>query len=77
MRIKEIANQNIEQQAIATPKASLVPTPTLAQQKQVVQRRKVQALAQQYANSELAQQGKVTDLDKVKAMMAVGDMRRG
>ena len=77
MRIYEIATTiKPPQQAIATPPASVKPTLTLAQQKQAIQNRKIKALVQQYANSELAQQGKVTDLDKVKALMAVGDMKR-
>lgn len=75
MRIKEIANSiRPSKQAIQAPAARLVATPTLAQQKHKVQIRKQAALMQQIANSQLAQQGKVTELDRVKAIMAVGDI---
>ena len=76
MRINEItASTSPRQQAIPTPPASVKPALTLSQQKQAIQNRKIKALVQQYANSELAQQGKVTDLDKVEALMTVGNLR--
>jgi hypothetical protein len=76
MRYKDFATKPPQAPLIATPNANLAPSLTLAQQRAIVQRRKEQALVQKIANSDLQQQAKVTELDKVKAIMAVGDMTR-
>jgi hypothetical protein len=76
MRYKDFATKPQQAPVVATPNANPPPRLTLAQQRAVVQQRKLQALIQQRANSELQQQAKVTELDKVKAIMAVGDMTR-
>ena len=76
MRYKDFATKPPQAPVVAVPNANLAPRLTLAQQRVVVQQRKLQALIQQRADSELQQQAKVTELDKVKAIMAVGDMTR-
>ena len=76
MRYKDFATKPPQAPVVAVPNANLAPRLTLAQQRAVVQQRKLQALIQQRADSELQQQAKVTELDKVKAIMAVGDMTR-
>ena len=76
MRYKDFATKPPQAPVVATPNANLVPSLTLAQQRAVVQQRKLQALIQQRADSELQQQARVTELDKVKAIMAVGDMKK-
>jgi hypothetical protein len=77
MRYKDFATKPPTQApVVATPNANLAPSLTLAQQRAIVQQRKLQALIQQRADSELQQQARVTELDKVKAIMAVGDMTR-
>jgi len=76
MRYKDFATKPQQAPIVATPNANLVPSLTLAQQRAIVQQRKLQALIQQRANSDLQQQAKVTELDKVKAIMAVSDMTR-
>ena len=76
MRYKDFATKTQQAPVVVAPNANPPPRLTLAQQRALVQQRKLQALVQKIANSDLQQQAKVTELDKVKAIMAVSDMTR-
>ena len=76
MRYKDFATKPPQAPLIATPNANLAPSLTLAQQRAVVQQRKLQVLIQQRANSVLQQQARVTELDKVLALRAMAKLRK-
>ena len=59
MRYKDFATKPPQAPEVAVPNANPPPRLTLAQQRAIVQQRKLQALIQQRADSELQQQARV------------------
>lgn len=64
------------QPTITPPKANLAPTISFKKQKALVQKKKMNALIQQHANNELKTQAIATPLDRVAAIIKLGDIKR-